>query len=120
MDYQRLLRLLEIGSYGAPRCNIVRLTRLGVDVIYREANLSLLNEALRQGDPVIVFVDTGELGYWAEVTNHAVVVVGSEEDYFLINDPAIDEAAKAVVNAEFELAWLNADYACAIVRNRSS
>ena len=116
-DYRRLLTLLGIGSYGAPRRNIARLSRWGLDVVYREANFSLLLDALRQGDPVIVFVDTGELSYWTEVTNHAVVVVGVEGDNVLINDPAINEAAKAVQSAEFELAWLSADYACAIVRH---
>jgi ABC-type bacteriocin/lantibiotic exporter with double-glycine peptidase domain len=78
VDYRRLLKLLDVDSFGAPRRNIARLARLGVDLVYREANISLLLDTLRQGDPVIAFVDTGELGYWTEVTNHAVVVVGIE------------------------------------------
>jgi len=116
VDYRRLLTLLDIGSYGAPRRNIIRLARLGVDVVYREANVALLLDTLRHGEPVIAFVDTGELSYWTEVTNHAVVVIGAEGDYVLINDPAVDEGAMPVQIAEFELAWLNADYACAIIQ----
>lgn len=116
VDYRRLLTLLDIGSYGAPRRNIIRLARLGVDVVYREANVALLLDTLRHGEPVIAFVDTGELSYWTEVTNHAVVVIGAEGDFVLINDPAVDEGAMPVQIAEFELAWLNADYACAIIQ----
>ena len=119
-DYRRLLTLLGIGFNGAPRRNIVRLSRWGVDVLYREANFSLLVDALRQGDPVIAFVDTGELSYWTEATNHALVVVGIEGDFVLVNDPAIDEPAQAVASDEFELAWLNTDYACAVVRRTAA
>jgi ABC-type bacteriocin/lantibiotic exporter with double-glycine peptidase domain len=119
-DYRRLLTLLGIGVHGAPRRNIVRLSRWGLDVVYREGNFSLLVAALHQGDPVIAFVDTGELSYWTAETNHAVVVVGIEGDFVLVNDPAIDEPAKAVPSDEFELAWLNIDYACAVVRRIST
>lgn len=117
VDYRRLLTLLDIGSYGAPRRNITRLARLGVDVVYREANVALLLDTLRHGEPVIAFVDTGELSYWTEVTNHAVVVIGAEGDFVLINDSAVDKGAMPVQIAEFELAWLNADYACAIIHH---
>jgi ABC-type bacteriocin/lantibiotic exporter with double-glycine peptidase domain len=117
IDYGRLLTLLNISSYGAPRRNITRLARLGVEVVYREANVGILLDILRRGDPVIVFVDTGELSYWTEGTNHAVVVIGAEGDFVLINDPAVDEGARSVPIAEFELAWLNADYACAIIQH---
>ena len=86
-DYRRLLTLLGISSYGAPRRNIARLSRLGVEVVYRAANISILTESLRQGDPVIAFVDTGELSYWTETTNHAVVVVGIEGDNILYSTP---------------------------------
>lgn len=119
-DYRRLLALLDIRSYGAPRRNIVRLSRWGVDVLYHEASFSLLVDALQRGDPVIAFVDTGELSYWSAATNHAIVVVGIEGDVILVNDPAFDEPAKAVPSDEFELAWLDTDYACAVVRRAAA
>lgn len=118
VNYRSLLKLLAIGSYGAPRRNIVRLSHLGLEVSYREANVSLLIEILSQSIPVIAFVDTAELHYWSSITNHAVVVVGFENDSVVLNDPALDEGAKRVPVAEFELAWLNADYACAVIRPR--
>jgi len=120
VDYRRLLKLLDIEPFGAPRRNIVRLSQLNLDIVYGEATLSVLLYTVSQGEPVIAFVDTGELSYWKIATNHAVVVVGFDGDYVLINDPAFDDAAKPVLTTEFELAWLNADYACAIIRRRQT
>lgn len=114
-EYERLLALLDIGPIGAPRRNIVRLARLGVDVVYREATPPILIELLRTGTPVIAFVDTAELPYWSSATNHAVVVVGVEGDDLLVNDPAFVDVPIRVPLDEFELAWLNADYMCTII-----
>ena len=57
-SYNQLLSLLRIGPIGAPRRNILQLTRLGIDVAYREATLPLVVEFLQAGLPVIAFVDT--------------------------------------------------------------
>lgn len=114
--YGKLLSLLKIGPIGAPRRNILNLARLrGVSVVYREATLSILTQYLQAGVPVIVFVDTGELAYWSSTTNHAVVVVGSEGDDILVHDPAVEDAPVRIPVGEFDLAWLNADNACAIL-----
>jgi ABC-type bacteriocin/lantibiotic exporter with double-glycine peptidase domain len=114
--YGKLLRLLNIGPIGAPRRNILNLSRLrGVTVIYREATLPIAAQYLRAGLPVIAFVDTGELGYWSSTTNHALVLIGIEKDDVLVNDPAVMDAPMRVPNGEFDLAWLNADNACAVI-----
>lgn len=120
VDYRRLLRLLDIDTFGAPRRNIVRLTRLGFDVVYGEATFSVLAQIVTQGAPVIVFVDTHELSYWGQATNHAIVVVGIEDDYVLVNDPAFDDVARPILAAEFELAWLNSDYTYAVIRPQTA
>lgn len=117
-SYERLLALLDVGSFGAPRRNVVRLTRLGVDVIYREASLPILIEMLRAGTPVIAFVDTGELHYWKTTTNHAVLVIGEQGEFLVVNDPALPVGAQQIPKDEFELAWLNSDYACAMIMTR--
>jgi len=49
-------------------------------------------------------------------TNHALVLVGIDEDYVLVNDPAFSDAPKSVGVGEFDLAWLNGDNTCAILR----
>ena len=114
--YSKLLHLLKIGPIGAPRRNILNLSRLrGVTVAYREATLPIAAQYLQAGLPVIAFVDTGELGYWSSTTNHALVLVGIEKDEILVHDPAVKDAPVHVPIGEFDLAWLNADNACAIV-----
>lgn len=113
--YPQLLSLLQIGFLGAPRRNILRLTRLGLDVTYFEATFPILVNYLQAGQPVIAFVDTGELGYWSVVTNHAVVVIGLDPDHVIVNDPAFASAPQRIPCGEFELAWLNCDNACAVI-----
>ena len=115
VSYTQLLSLLGIGPVGAPRRNITRLSRFGLKVTYGESTLPIVEARLQAGQPVIAFVDTGELSYWTVASNHAVVVVGMEGDVVLVNDPAFPSAPQRVERGEFELAWLNADNACAIV-----
>jgi len=113
--YDDLLRVLDIGPIGAPRRNIVRLASRNISVVYREATVTILLDLLQPGLPVIVFVDTGELPYWSSATNHAVVVVGADAEQLLVNDPAYPEAPIAIPIGDFELAWLNCDYMCAVI-----
>jgi hypothetical protein len=114
--YDDLLRVLDIGPIGAPRRNIVRLTSRNISIVYREATVAILLDLVQHGVPVIVFVDTGELPYWSSATNHAVVVVGADAEQLLVNDPAYPEAPIVVTVGDFELAWLNCEYMCAIIR----
>jgi hypothetical protein len=116
VPYHQLVALLEIGPLGAPRRNILRLTGLGFHVTFREATLPMIDQYVKTGQPVIAFVDTGELSYWSTTTNHAVVVVGVESDHVLILDPAFPgNVPRQIPEGEFHLAWLNCDYTCAIV-----
>jgi ABC-type bacteriocin/lantibiotic exporter with double-glycine peptidase domain len=115
-DYSDLLSLLEIGPIGAPRRNISRLSRLGIVVDYREATLPVLYSYIQEHTPVIAFVDTGEISYWQSATNHALVVVGLQDEQLLVNDPAFEQFPQQIPADEFELAWLNADYMCATLR----
>ena len=114
LPYAELLTLLDIGPYGAPRRNILRLTTLGLKVDYGEATTGILAAHLKHARPVIAFVDTGELPYWSESTNHAVVVVGLDDDAVLVYDPAFD-SPQTVPRESFELAWLECDNVCAVI-----
>lgn len=110
IDYPKLLRLLKVKSYGAPAGNIRLLASLNLDVTYSQTDLAGLETMLQQGQPVIVFVRTGELPHWTYSTNHALVVVGYDENELYVNDPDRVDAPLAVPRDAFELAWLERDY----------
>jgi ABC-type bacteriocin/lantibiotic exporter with double-glycine peptidase domain len=115
VPYPRLLSLLHIGPIGAPRRNILRLSALGLDVVYHETTLPMLARDLRQRHPVIAFVDTAELPYWHFASNHAIVVIGVTPEQVIVNDPAFNTAPHTISHGDFGLAWLNCDNACAVV-----
>lgn len=116
VDYPRLLQLLEIRSYGAAFSNLCRLEMLGVSVTMKKGSVAMLREAVKNGLPVIVAVDTAALTYWTDDTAHAVVVVGFEQDCVLVNDPEFEQAPQSVPLDEFLLAWLEHNYRQAIIR----
>ena len=111
-NYARLRQLLNVQPFGAPAGNIRRLAQLNLNVTYSQTDLKGLETMVQQNRPVIVFVRTGELPYWTYSTDHALVVVGYDEDYLYVNDPDRDEAEipLAVPRGDFELAWLERDY----------
>lgn len=115
VPYDDLLRLLGISAIGAPRRNILRLARLGLEITYSESTLALLAGHLDRERPVIAFVDTGELGYWSVASNHAVVVIDMDATHVYVNDPAMMSPALAISRDEFALAWFNCDNACAMI-----
>ncbi len=112
LDYARLQQLLNIQPYGAPAGNIRRLAQLSLNVTYSQTDLNGLETMIQQGRPVVVFVRTSELPYWSYSTDHALVVVGYDDDYLYVNDPDRDgtEIPIAVTRGDFELAWLERDY----------
>ena len=69
-----------------------------------------LENLLAQQIPVIVFIQAGELAHWiGEKFQHAVVVIGIENDIVWIIDPAISSSTSVSVD-EFLLAWSEMDY----------
>jgi ABC-type bacteriocin/lantibiotic exporter with double-glycine peptidase domain len=110
LPYSDLLNLLKIKPFGAPASNIRLLAQMGLTVVYRVTTMAGLEALLAHGQPVIVFVQTGELPYWEYLTNHAVVVVGCDESQIFLNDPYFADAPIAVSRGDFELAWLERDY----------
>lgn len=105
--YPRLLRALHIDKrVGAPFPNIQRLEKLGITVVFRQGSLVQLYKFLQNGWPVIIPVKTGQLPYWQEDTDHAIVVVGMDEQSVYINDPAFVTAPIPVSHGNLDLAWL--------------
>ena len=88
--YGRLRRLLKAGKDGTPFSHISRLTELKVIVsVDREYSYPMerLGSYLSQGLPLIASVDTAYLPYWAEASDHAVVVIGRYGTQISIHDP---------------------------------
>jgi ABC-type bacteriocin/lantibiotic exporter with double-glycine peptidase domain len=110
VDYADLLRLLKIKPHGAPAGNICLLASPNLNVVYSKTGVVGLEAMLRQGQPVIVFVRSGGLPHWAYSADHALVVVGYDQDHVFVNDPHFSESPIAVPRGDFELAWLERDY----------
>lgn len=115
IDYPRLLQLLKSKPIGAPASNIRVLEQLNLSVTYRVTDMGGIENLLAQGQPVIVFVRTGELPYWDYSTDHAIVVVGIDDAAVYVNDPYFTQAPIAVSRGDFELAWLERDYYYALI-----
>lgn len=115
VNYDRLLRLLSIKSYGAPGSHLNNLADLGMYVRYAQGTLDELFDYLARGQPCIVLVRTDQLPYWTYATDHAVLVVGFDEQAVYVNDPAFEQAPQRVPRADFELAWLEFDCRYAVI-----
>lgn len=80
-------KALGAEAWGTPTFAIQRLASAKLEIIYREWSIAELLSTLTAGQPVIVFVRTGFLGYYSEDFAHALVVVGaSPEQQFWVHD----------------------------------
>jgi len=119
VNYDRLLHLLRIDpEYGTPARNILRLSELGVDVLYNRGTLDDVRGHLMADRPCIAFVNTGELPYWKEATGHAVVVIGIDDEVIYLNDPAFAAAPQTVSQDDFWLAWMEMEEYYAVIQKR--
>ena len=117
--YGRLLRLLRIKSeLGTLASNVRRLEALKVEVIFQPGDFDQLQDHLQQNQPCIAFIHTRELSYWTDDVDHAVVVVGLDEQHIYVNDPAFPSGPLTVDRGEFDLAWLEWDEKYAVLTSR--
>lgn len=116
IPYERLVRLLQVDAIGTPFRNLRQLQQLGLSIHIGAGSVQSLRDRLEEGLPSIVAVDTAQLSYWDEATDHAIVVVGMDEQQVYVNDPDGADAPQSISLAAFELAWLEKDYLCAVVR----
>lgn len=101
----RLVKMLEIvPEAGVAAFKIRNLERIGVRVLYESGTLEWLREQLLAGHPYIAFVETKELPYRDDDTSHAVVVVGSNNEIFFLNDPEYVNSPVSVSAGDFDLA----------------
>jgi ABC-type bacteriocin/lantibiotic exporter with double-glycine peptidase domain len=110
-----LNRFLGLTSIGTPFSNIQRLRSAQISVVLEIGIEIDLRGALENRQPIIAFLFTKDLPYWVDNTSHAVVVIGYDEMYCILNDPAFGDAPQKVPWDDFMLAWSEHDYACALV-----
>lgn len=115
ISYTRLVQMLGIGAYGTPGRNLLRLAALRVRVNYGPSSFTELTEHLKDENPCIALVRTSELPYWSYATDHAVVVIGLDDESLYVNDPHFDKAPQRVSIGDFMLAWLEFDYRAAVI-----
>jgi ABC-type bacteriocin/lantibiotic exporter with double-glycine peptidase domain len=118
IKYQQLLRLLKVKPYGTPGQNLKYLSSLGLQIAYREGSLEQIKNYLQNDVPCITLVRTADLSYWDYGTDHAVVVVGFDEQTIYVNDPAFDNRPIPVPVVEFELAWMAFDYRYGVITHQ--
>lgn len=100
---------------GVPASRIQRLSHRGFNVAYGTGSLADLESWIGEGKPCILFVRTGELGYWQTDTSHAIVLAGFDADEAIILDPAKSSPILKVAIGELMLAWSYFDYAYAML-----
>ena len=103
---------------GTLASNIRRLEALKVEVIFQPGDFDQLQDHLQQNQPCIAFIHTRELSYWTDDVDHAVVVVGLDEQHIYLNDPAFPSGPLTVDRGEFDLAWLEWDEKYAVLTSR--
>ena len=92
VKYEELLRLCKTNRYGTTLIEAAEaLERLRFSVSVVNMGLSDLTKCVKGGVPVIAFVDPYYFPWVKVHCGHAVVVVGVDEENFMILDPLVGE-----------------------------
>lgn len=110
VSQKRIGRLLKITPMGIPYTRIKRLERLGVRINLDSGEEHVIRNAIDARYPLILFIKTGELSYWNEDSQHAIVVVGYDDYSFYVNDPILDVGERPIPIDELMLAWVEYSY----------
>jgi uncharacterized protein YvpB len=82
--------------------NMLPFLQRYVNAEYRQLNIEALKEQIDLGNPVIIRVMAGEY-------RHSIVVVGYDENYIYVHDPAVGPYLKAKPNVLLEV-WRPTGY----------
>ncbi len=116
ISHEKLMQLLKVDAIGTPFRNLQNLGSLGLSILIEEGDLATVQTHLESGLPLITAVDTGQLSYWQEATDHAVVIVGLDDTAVYLHDPNFTDSPQIVSRAEFELSWLEKNYLYAVIQ----
>jgi ABC-type bacteriocin/lantibiotic exporter with double-glycine peptidase domain len=114
-SYEQLVDLLGTRWFGTPFRRLKRLEQFGLSVTLSELSLVDIESHLKNDTPVIAYVHTADLSYWAKTVDHVVVVVGADNEKVYLNDPSYGQAPQVISRTEFELAQLRYDNLCAVI-----
>lgn len=96
---------------GTPARRIQKMVQRGFEVTYTDLGTKHdLENSLARHLPPILFILTGELSSWSINTQHAVVLIGFEDESAYLLDPYIEVVPQKVANDELLLAWSHFDY----------
>ena len=103
------MQLGIIEDAGIPASRVLHLASRQLDVMRRRGEPEDLLQALADGMPPIVEVQTNQMAYWnGEATAHVVLLAAIQDDagkqYAIVNDPAFDRPKTALMG-ELLLAW---------------
>lgn len=113
---RRLNRILGLTSLGVPFSHIARVEQLGVNVTILYGEENRIREQLDMERPLIYPVQTGQLHYWNKINvQHAITVIGYDNEYLFVNDPAFDVAPQKIGWIELLLAGEIYDYTFATI-----
>lgn len=127
VDYQLLRRQLGTTQLGTIFSNIQHIQSRRLVVEYGQGNLETLARHLGANRPVIVAVATELLPYWitrsdideaSRETEHAVVVVGLEQQTIYVNDPDFKHAPQKLDLEWFMAAWQHQQFNYAVIQNK--
>ncbi len=116
ISYKKLRQLLKVDAIGTPFRNLQNLGALGLSIAIAEGDFATVQTHLAAGLPVITAVDTRQLSYWQEETDHAVVIVGLDDTAVYLHDPNFSGFPQVASRAEFELSWLEKNYLYAVIQ----
>lgn len=119
-----LRRILKTKPHGTHLFNLLFLRdekrwNLAVEIEVGSPN-DLYANILLHKIPIIVFVNTKFLSHWNEAAYHVVLVVGYDDETFIINDPFFDKKEIRVPATDFLKAWGNEDNYMVLIKKKTS
>lgn len=104
-----LAKILGTKRSGTPIYNSKYLEKLGYKVIVTPLTEETIKSYLADNQPIIARVWMAMLDLGAPSASHVVVVVGYDEQFVYLNDPAHPAAARPVIWDAFLAAWAEYD-----------
>lgn len=118
-EYNRLMHMLGTTNDGTPFSNLKRLaSSLDLSVVYNKnhEDLSIFEQNISIGLPIIVAVQTWPLPYWQQLnTDHAVIVVGINDEDIFLYDPYFAAIPQIVDLDSFLTAWSERDFEYSVI-----